>query len=77
VPTVTLHEAQANLPDLIHRLGPDEELVIIEDDRPVARLVSTAAPLPNKSRKFGTLKGSVLSMEHFDDPLDDFEAYSR
>jgi len=37
--TVTLQEAQAQLPHLIHRLNPGDEMVIIENDQPVAKLV--------------------------------------
>jgi antitoxin (DNA-binding transcriptional repressor) of toxin-antitoxin stability system len=74
--TITIDEAQANLADLIHRLPPGEELVITENDRPVAKLVVTLPPeLPKKPRQFGTLRGTVLSMEHFDDPLEEFEEY--
>ena len=32
-------EAQAKLPDLIHKLSPGDELVITEDNQPVAKLV--------------------------------------
>ena len=74
--TVTINEAQAALPDLIHRLTPGEEVVITEDDLPVAKLVATPPPEPPKTPpQFGTLRGTVLSMEHFDDPLDDFADY--
>ncbi len=38
--TVSIQEAQAKLSDLIHRLTPEEEVVITENDQPVARLVS-------------------------------------
>jgi prevent-host-death family protein len=38
--SVTIQEAQAKLPDLIHQLTPGEEVVITEDNRPVAKLVS-------------------------------------
>ena len=34
--TVSLKEAQDNLPDLIHQLSPGEELVITENDQPIA-----------------------------------------
>jgi antitoxin (DNA-binding transcriptional repressor) of toxin-antitoxin stability system len=71
---VTIQEAQSNLPELIRRLTPGEELVITEDDRPVAKLVATPPESP-KPRQFGTLRGTVLSMEHFDDPLEDFKDY--
>ncbi len=38
--TITIDEAQANLKELIHRLTPGEEVIITEDHRPVAKLVS-------------------------------------
>lgn len=73
--TVTLQEAQSKLADLVHGLVPGEELLITEDDRPVARLIPALPEPPKTPRRFGTLRGTVLSMEHFDDPLDDFEDY--
>jgi antitoxin (DNA-binding transcriptional repressor) of toxin-antitoxin stability system len=72
--TVTIEEARAMLDKLIHDLTPGEELVITKNDRPVAKLVATppdTRPVP----KLGTQRGSVLSMEHFDDPLEEFEEY--
>jgi antitoxin (DNA-binding transcriptional repressor) of toxin-antitoxin stability system len=74
--TVTLQEAQATLPDLIHRLAPGDELLVTEDDRPVAKLVAASRPeAVARPRQLGILRGSVLTMEHFDDPLEDFEGY--
>lgn len=73
---ITIQEARANLDELIHRLSPGEEVVITENDQPVAKLVATQAP-PRKIPKLGTQRGSVLSMEHFDDPLDDFKEYTE
>jgi antitoxin (DNA-binding transcriptional repressor) of toxin-antitoxin stability system len=75
--TVTIQEAQATLSELIHGLTPGDEVVITENDQPVARLVPTPATPPKKARQFGTLKGTVLSMEHFDDPLEDFAEYMQ
>jgi prevent-host-death family protein len=74
--TVTIEEARNHLTELIHRLTPGAEIVITENDQPVARLVPAA--LPSEARKaprLGTLRGTVLSMEHFDDPLEDFKEY--
>ncbi len=39
--SITLTEAQARLPELIETLRPGEEIVIAEDDRPVAKLVAS------------------------------------
>jgi antitoxin (DNA-binding transcriptional repressor) of toxin-antitoxin stability system len=70
--SVTIQEAQARLPELVHRLSPEEEVVIIEDEQPVTRLVKSA-PQPSVKRRLGTMKGSVLYMApDFDAPLDDF-----
>ena len=74
---VTLEEAQARLVDLVHRLAPGEEVVITENDAPVARLVP-AREQNRKVRRLGTLHGTVLHVaDDFDAPLDDFAEYSR
>ncbi|MDB5306881.1 MAG: Antitoxin of toxin-antitoxin stability system [Gemmataceae bacterium] len=75
--TITIEEARANLDDLIHRLTPGEEVVITENNRPVAKLVASLPEEPRKVPKLGTQRGSVLSMEHFDDPLEDFKEYTE
>ena len=76
MPTVTLQEAQSRLADIIHRLGPGEEVVITEDDRPIARLLPAKAESQPAPRRLGTLKGTVLYMApDFDAPLDDFKEY--
>ena len=74
MPTVTIEEAKDKLSELIHHLTPGEEVVITENDQPVARM-TLATPPERKPPQFGTLKGTVLSMEHFDDPLEEFEDY--
>ena len=74
--TVTLKEAQSGLADIIHRLTPGDEVVITENDQPVARLVPTL-PIPKKAhRLLGTMKGTVLYMApDFDAPLEDFKEF--
>jgi antitoxin (DNA-binding transcriptional repressor) of toxin-antitoxin stability system len=74
--TITIEEARVKLDELIHRLTPGEEVVITENDQPVAKLVA-APPKARKVPKLGTQRGSVLSMEHFDDPLNDFKEYAE
>jgi prevent-host-death family protein len=73
--TVSIEQAQAQLPDLIHRLVPGEEVLITENNRPVARLVPTIVAA---ERRLGTLQGTVLYMApDFDAPLEDFREYSE
>jgi prevent-host-death family protein len=72
--TVTIEEAQASLAELIHHLRMDEEVVIVENSQPVARLVMIE-PCP-AMRKLGTMKGTVIKMApDFDAPLEDFKEY--
>jgi len=40
--TVTLEEASANLSELLARLGPSEEVEIVQDGVPLARLIKAA-----------------------------------
>ena len=71
--TVTLEEAQAKLRELIAQLPPGEELIITENQQPVAKLVAAVKPA---ERPLGTLRGSVLYMApDFDAPLEDFKEY--
>jgi prevent-host-death family protein len=68
--SISVHEAQTRLAELIQRLAPGDEIVITENDQPVARLIA-AAPQVREPRKLGTLKGTVLYMApDFDAPLD-------
>ena len=69
--TVSVEEAQSNLPQIIGQLGVSDQVVITQDEQPVARLVPVAP------RKLGTLRGSVKYMaSDFDAPLEDFKEYS-
>ena len=73
--SLTVQEAQAKVSELIHNLQPGDEVVITENDEPVARLVS-AAELQQTPRRPGTLRGTVRYMApDFDAPLDDFKEY--
>jgi antitoxin (DNA-binding transcriptional repressor) of toxin-antitoxin stability system len=74
--TVTLTQAQANLAELIRRLPPGEQLVITEDDRPVARLTAEP-PAPPRRREPGLAKGMITIVEDDDEHLKDFEEYVR
>ncbi len=77
--TFSLEHAQTSLTELVHRLHPGDEVFITENDRTVATLVMTSPETRDRLGKIprlGTLQGTVLSMEHFDDPLEEFEEYS-
>ncbi len=82
--TISLHEAQARLVDLVHGLSPGEALTITEDDRPVARLIPV--PLvrqrPPRPRppvtgvpKAGQYEGRLIVPDDFKEPLDEMREY--
>ena len=73
---VSIQEAQANLPDLIQGLTAGGEVVIVENDRPIARIVPVGEPRQRPPRRPGTLRGTVLYMApDFDAPLEEFKEY--
>lgn len=73
---VTMQEAQAKLPDLIHKLLPGEELVITENNQPVAKLVSESPKLPTGLRPPpGLGKGWITILSDDDEHLKDFAEY--
>ena len=55
--TISIQQDQAKLTDLIHNLTPGDELVITQNEQPVARLVREDGSPPRASRRPGTLRG--------------------
>ena len=72
--TVTVEEAQAQLPDLIDRLQPGETLVITRHDQPIARLLAEKPP-QRKPRQPGNCKGMLTIVADDDEHLKDFAEY--
>lgn len=70
---LSLEEAQARLPDLIHALTPGSEVVITEKNLPVAKLVMPQAemirPIPGRG------KGILTIISDDDEHLEDFKEY--
>lgn len=75
MPTVTIEEAQAKLPELILRQAPGVEWEITSNGTTVAKVVTVASETAIPRRVLGAQRGSVQSMEHFDDPIDGIEEY--
>ena len=55
--TITIEEAQANLPEIIDKLAPGEELIITRNNQPIARLVGQRRPA-RKPRQPGSARVS-------------------
>jgi len=73
--TVTLQQAQAQLPQLLKCLAPGEELFIEQDEQPVARLIREDTR-PTLARIAGRGRGQVTFMaDDFNAPLEDFQEY--
>ena len=73
--TITLQEAQSKLKELIDSLAPGEDIVITENQQPVARLVGERRVRPARPAP-GLGKGSILYMApDFDEPLEEFKEY--
>jgi antitoxin (DNA-binding transcriptional repressor) of toxin-antitoxin stability system len=72
--TITIEEAQAQLPKLIHNLLHGEELTITENDQPIAQL--TRSPRTSWPCEPGSAKDKNHWMaDDFDAPLEDFKDY--
>ena len=72
--SVTIEEAQAKLPQLIEALNPGEEVVIIRDGQPWARVEKTArTSWPCRAGSYR--KAEFWMAPDFDAPLDDFKEY--
>ncbi|MBM3223324.1 MAG: hypothetical protein FJZ47_05920 [Candidatus Tectomicrobia bacterium] len=72
--TISIEEAQATLAELISKLRPGEEVLITQDDQPVAKLVSQprAARQP---RRPGSAKGILTIVTEDEEHLEDFKEY--
>ena len=70
---MTLTEVQVRLLDLVHNLSPGEEVIIIENNRTVAKLIAPSAeqirPIPGRG------KGTLIIHSEDNEHLADFKEY--
>ena len=71
--TVNLDVAQATLGELIAALKPDDDVVIMQNDKPVAKLIATSTARP--PRVPGLMKGKLTVIAEDDQHLTGFEEY--
>ena len=74
---INVEEAQLKLKELIHELAPGEEIVITENEQPIAKLLSERPGLSIKNRPGpGLGKGMITFIApDFDAPLEDMKEY--
>ncbi len=63
-------KAKSNLSKLLELAIKGEEIIITQDDKPVAKISPIKKPL-----KRGSAKGKVWMSDDFDEPLEDFQEY--
>ncbi|MEL6459568.1 MAG: type II toxin-antitoxin system prevent-host-death family antitoxin [Cyanobacteria bacterium J06636_27] len=63
-------QAKTNLSELLDLAINGEEIVITQDDKPVAKISPIKRPL-----KRGSAKGKIWMSEDFDESLEDFQEY--
>jgi len=73
--TVLLEDADSQLAQLVQQVSTGEEVVIVRDHKPVAKLVPYLHEKPIRSG-YGSGKDDILYMaDDFDAPLEDFKDY--
>lgn len=63
-------QAKADISKVLDLAIKGEEIVITQDNQPVAKISPIKRPL-----KRGSAKGKVWISDDFDEPLDDFQEY--
>jgi len=71
---ISIEEAQAHLAELIARLQPGEELIITQNEQPVARLIAQGREA-RQPRKPGSAKGKLMILADDNEHLQDFKEY--
>ena len=74
MPTVTIEEAQARLPEIVASLNPGEQIAIVQAGEEIARLTrSSRTQWPCQAGSYR--KAEFWMAPDFDAPLDDFKEY--
>ncbi len=72
--TVPIQEAETRLSELIHLLRPGDEVIITEDNQPVAKLIGQAISV-RQPRRRGSAKGKLIIHVEDEEHLEDFKEY--
>jgi prevent-host-death family protein len=68
---ISLEEAQAQFLRLLREVLNGEEIIITQDNKPIAKLI----PISHAKRtaQFGSAEGLITMSDNFDEPLEDFK----
>lgn len=72
---VNVHEAKTHFSKLLKEVLKGKEIIIAKGNKPIAKLISIEGKKPK--RKLGTAKGKVQIAPDFDEPINDFEEYTK
>ncbi len=72
--SVSIDEAQRKLREIIAKLSPDDEVVIMENQQPVARLIAGRAIVRQRPGP-GLCKGMLTIVADDEEHLNDFSEY--
>jgi prevent-host-death family protein len=75
---IDISEFTGKMKELIFRLKRDEEIVITENNQPIARLLPVAtngSQQNTQPRPIGLIEGPAWMSPDFDEPLEDFAEY--
>jgi prevent-host-death family protein len=72
---VNMHDAKSKLSELVAAAERGEDIVIARNGAPAARLVAIKAE--HAPVRLGVLAGEIELGPDFDEPLPEFEAYTR
>lgn len=72
--TLPIHEAATKFFELVHRLKPGDEVIITENDQPVAKLIGQGVAA-GQPRRRGSAKGKLVIHAEDDEHLEDFKEY--
>ena len=76
MPTITIEEAQAKLPELLANLNPGDQIAIVQAGEEIARLTrSSRQQWPCQAGSYR--KSEFWMAPDFDAPLDDFSGYTK
>ncbi len=73
--TVSIENAQAQLPTLLEQLQPGEDLIITDHGEPLAQVKKL--PRTSWPCKAGSATGKIRLAPDFDSPLEGFEEYMQ
>lgn len=74
---VEVKKAIAKIEELIKLALSGEEVILTENDQPIIKLVPMQPNLTQRPPLFGSDEGIISMSEDFDEPLEDFDEYTK